>query len=108
MENIEIGLVKHHIDRIQKELKKVIIEQDELLEYSLIALIAGGHVLLEGVPGLAKTLMIRSLAKTLSVDFKRIQFTPDMMPADITGTTVFNMQTREFELKKVQYLQTFY
>ena len=100
MENIEIGLVKHHIDRIQKELKKVIIEQDELLEYSLIALIAGGHVLLEGVPGLAKTLMIRSLAKTLSVDFKRIQFTPDMMPADITGTKVFNMQTREFELKK--------
>ena len=51
--------------------------------------------------------MIRSLAKTLSVDFKRIQFTPDMMPADITGTKVFNMQTREFELKKVQYLQTF-
>jgi MoxR-like ATPase len=100
LENAEIRFIKYHIDRIQKELRKVIIEQNELLEYSLIALIAGGHVLLEGVPGLAKTLMIRSLAKTLSVDFKRIQFTPDMMPADITGTKVFNMQTRIFELKK--------
>ncbi|HOQ15985.1 MAG TPA: MoxR family ATPase [Defluviitaleaceae bacterium] len=100
MENAEIRFIKYHIDRIKKELRKVIIEQNELLEYSLIALIAGGHVLLEGVPGLAKTLMIRSLAKTLSVDFKRIQFTPDMMPADITGTKVFNMQTRTFELKK--------
>jgi len=100
LENAEIRFIKYHIDRIKKELRKVIIEQNELLEYSLIALIAGGHVLLEGVPGLAKTLMIRSLAKTLSVDFKRIQFTPDMMPADITGTKVFNMQTRTFELKK--------
>lgn len=100
MENLEKNSVKILIEKINGELKKVIVEQEELLEYSLISLISGGHVLLEGVPGLAKTLMVKALAKTLSVDFKRIQFTPDLMPADITGTKIFNMQTREFELKK--------
>lgn len=100
MENLEKNLVNNLVEGITGELKKVIVEQDELIEYSLISLIAGGHVLLEGVPGLAKTLMVRSLSKTMSLDFKRIQFTPDLMPADITGIKVFNMQTREFELKK--------
>lgn len=88
------------LKKINEELKKVIVEQDELIEQSIISLLSGGHVLLEGVPGLAKTLMVRALAKTLSLDFKRIQFTPDLMPADITGTRIFNLQTREFELKK--------
>ncbi|MBC8060680.1 MAG: MoxR family ATPase [Clostridiaceae bacterium] len=88
------------MEKINIELKKVIVEQDELIEQSLISLISGGHVLLEGVPGLAKTLMVKALARTLSIDFKRIQFTPDLMPADVTGTKIFNMQTREFELKK--------
>ncbi len=88
------------LKKINEELKKVIVEQEELIEQSLISLLSGGHVLLEGVPGLAKTLMVRALAKTLSLDFKRIQFTPDLMPADITGTRIFNLQTREFELKK--------
>lgn len=82
------------------ELRKVIVEQDELIEQSLISLICGGHVLLEGVPGLAKTLMVRTMAKTLDLNFKRIQFTPDLMPSDVTGTKIFNMQTREFEVKK--------
>jgi MoxR-like ATPase len=86
--------------KINEELKKVIVEQEELIEQSLISLLSGGHVLLEGVPGLAKTLMVRALAKTLSLDFKRIQFTPDLMPSDITGTRIFNLQTREFDLKK--------
>ncbi len=86
--------------KINEELKKVIVEQEELIEQSIISLLSGGHVLLEGVPGLAKTLMVRALAKTISLDFKRIQFTPDLMPADITGTRIFNLQTREFELKK--------
>lgn len=99
MENIEKNLVNNLVEEIRGELKKVIVEQDELIEYSLISLIAGGHVLLEGVPGLAKTLMVRTLAKAMSLDFKRVSFTPDLMPADITGTKVFNMQTREFELK---------
>lgn len=99
MENLEKNLVNNLAERITAELKKVIVEQDELIEYSLISLISGGHVLLEGVPGLAKTLMVRALSKAMSLDFKRVQFTPDLMPADITGTKVFNMQTREFELK---------
>lgn len=100
MENVEKNIVKELAEKIDRELKKVIVEQEELIEHSIISLLSGGHVLLEGVPGLAKTLMVRALAKTLSLDFKRIQFTPDLMPADVTGTKIFNMQTREFELKK--------
>lgn len=100
MENVEKNIVKELAEKINRELKKVIVEQEELIEQSIISLLSGGHVLLEGVPGLAKTLMVRALAKTLSLDFKRIQFTPDLMPADVTGTKIFNMQTREFELKK--------
>ena len=75
-------------DKIVAELHKVIVGQDDLIEQVLVALCAGGHVLLIGVPGLAKTLLVSTLAKTLSMSFKRIQFTPDMMPADITGTEV--------------------
>lgn len=100
MEKLETNFAKELAEIISVELKKVIVGQDELIEYSLISLLSGGHVLLEGFPGVAKTLMVRALAKTLTLDFKRIQFTPDLMPADVTGTKVFNMQTREFELKK--------
>jgi len=100
LETLEKNSLSKIMERIHIELRKVIVEQDELIEQSLISLISGGHVLLEGVPGLAKTLMVKALAKTLSIDFKRIQFTPDLMPADVTGTKIFNMQTREFELKK--------
>ncbi len=74
--------------RVRKELGKVIVGQADVIEELLIALFAGGHCLLVGVPGLAKTLIIRSLAETLSLDFRRIQFTPDLMPSDITGTEV--------------------
>jgi len=75
-------------DAILAEVRKVIIGQDDLIEQVLTALFAGGHVLMVGVPGLAKTLLVSTLAKTLSIGFKRIQFTPDMMPSDITGTDV--------------------
>jgi MoxR-like ATPase len=74
--------------RIKDELAKVIVGQDEIIDQFLIALFSGGHCLLEGVPGLAKTLLISSLAKVLSLDFSRIQFTPDLMPSDITGTDI--------------------
>lgn len=84
---------------VKEEMKKAIVGQDELLDQFIISLLAGGHVLVEGVPGLAKTLAVKALAKTVSVGFKRIQFTPDLMPSDITGTRVFNMQSREFEMK---------
>ena len=75
-------------DKILHEVRKVIIGQEDLVERVLIAIFAGGHVLLIGVPGLAKTLLVSTLAKTLSIGFKRIQFTPDMMPSDITGTEI--------------------
>jgi len=75
---------------IIKELKKVIVGQDDVVEKILIALFANGHILLEGVPGLAKTLLISSLAKVMNLEFSRIQFTPDLMPSDITGTDILS------------------
>src|SRR5439155_6525519 len=75
-------------DNIKKQLARVIVGQDQVIEELLIALFAGGHCILEGVPGLAKTLMISTLARSLSLTFSRIQFTPDLMPSDITGTAV--------------------
>ena len=86
LEGIETARIAR--DKVLAELRKVIVGQEELIDQVLIALFAGGHVLLVGVPGLAKTLLVSSLAKTLSMNFKRIQFTPDMMPSDITGTEI--------------------
>jgi MoxR-like ATPase len=78
----------------------VIVGQTEMIDLILAALFVRGHVLVEGVPGIAKTLTIKLLAKALSVDFNRIQFTPDLMPADVTGTSIFNMKNADFEFKK--------
>ncbi|MGH9203108.1 MAG: AAA family ATPase, partial [Vicinamibacterales bacterium] len=78
--------VREGRDRILHELRKVIVGQDEVVDEVLIALFTGGHCLLTGVPGLAKTLLIKTVAEILDLSFKRIQFTPDLMPADITGT----------------------
>src|SRR5579864_2578352 len=77
-------------ERILAELRKTIIGQDEVIEQVLIALFTGGHCLITGVPGLAKTLLIKTLADILDLDFKRIQFTPDLMPSDITGTEILD------------------
>ncbi|MCX6180477.1 MAG: MoxR family ATPase [Bacteroidetes bacterium] len=85
---------------IKKEIGKVIVGQDKMVDLMLIGLLTGGHVLLEGVPGIAKTLSAKMLAKTLSVGFSRIQFTPDLMPSDVIGTSVFNMKTSEFSFKQ--------
>jgi MoxR-like ATPase len=74
--------------RIRAEMAKIIVGQDEVIEQMLICMLASGHAILEGVPGLAKTLMVRTLARSLSLSFNRIQFTPDLMPGDITGTEV--------------------
>ncbi|MFP6902125.1 MAG: MoxR family ATPase [Verrucomicrobiia bacterium] len=82
------------------EMGKVIVGQKYLLERMVISLLADGHVLLEGVPGIAKTLAIKTLSDTLNVDFSRIQFTPDMLPADVTGTQIYNPQTGEFTTRK--------
>lgn len=88
------------LHKIKNEMQKIIVGQDELINSLLIALIANGHVLIEGVPGLAKTTAISTLAKTLGLDFKRIQFTPDLLPSDITGIEIFNLKTSEFSVKK--------
>ncbi len=73
---------------VRQQVAKIIVGQDETIEQLLIAILAGGHCLLEGVPGLAKTLMVRTLAQAMDLQFQRIQFTPDLMPADITGTDI--------------------
>jgi MoxR-like ATPase len=83
----------------RRELAKVIVGQDDLLEQVLVALFAGGHVLIEGVPGTAKTLLVRVIAKLFGCDFKRVQFTPDLMPADITGTNVFDPRDQTFQFR---------
>ncbi len=85
---------------LRAELGKVIVGQEAVIERLLIALLANGHVLLEGVPGLAKTLMVKSLAACLEANFSRIQFTPDLLPADIVGTKIYNHQTASFSTKK--------
>lgn len=88
------------LDLIKLEMEKVIIGQHEMIEKLLIALLADGHILLEGVPGLAKTLAIKALAGCIDVDFSRIQFTPDLLPADVLGTMIYNPKTQEFTPKK--------
>jgi MoxR-like ATPase len=88
------------VDQVLAEMAKVIVGQKELLERMMIALLASGHILLEGVPGLAKTLAVKTLARVTDLEFKRIQFTPDLLPADLTGTMVFNPKTAEFTTRK--------
>jgi MoxR-like ATPase len=86
--------------RLLAEFSKVIVGQREVLEELLVTVFAGGHNLLEGVPGLAKTLTVKTLARTIRASFQRIQFTPDLLPADITGTTIYNMHTGQFTQKR--------
>lgn len=92
--------LQDHVDAIKKEIGKIIVGQNEMIELLIISLLSNGHALIEGVPGVAKTITAKLLAKTLAVDFSRIQFTPDLMPSDILGTSVFNVKTNEFEYKK--------
>lgn len=98
--NPEIERVKKKVNEAKSEFHKFIIGQDNLLELMLVGIFTNGHILLEGVPGIAKTLTAKVLAKSLSVDFSRIQFTPDLMPSDIIGTNIYNLKTSEFDFKK--------
>jgi MoxR-like ATPase len=99
--------IKETLTRARDEIAKVIIGQQEVVERALIAIFAGQHALVEGVPGVAKTLLVRTLARVLGCEYNRIQFTPDLMPADITGTNVFNLQRNEFTLIKGPVFTTF-
>jgi MoxR-like ATPase len=88
------------IAEVIQEVKKVVVGQDKMINRLLIGLFTNGHILLEGVPGLAKTLTVNTLAKVLHLDFNRIQFTPDLLPSDLIGTMIYNQQTSNFEVKK--------
>ncbi|MDF1548289.1 MAG: MoxR family ATPase [Bacteroidales bacterium] len=96
---IDLSALKTSADLLKAEIAKVIVGQDKMVDFMLIAILAKGHVLLEGVPGIAKTLAARLVAKTIDTGFSRIQFTPDLMPSDIVGTSVFNLKNSEFEFK---------
>ncbi|TLD71527.1 MoxR family ATPase [Phragmitibacter flavus] len=95
-----LDTVKSALAEARAEIAKVIIGQQHVIDHALIAIFTGHHVLVEGVPGVGKTLLVRTLAKVLGGDFARIQFTPDLMPADITGTSVFNLKDNDFVLVK--------
>jgi len=97
---LDLSSLREAVAQIKAELGKVIIGQEDMIELLIISILADGHSLIEGVPGVAKTVTAKLLAKTLNVDFSRIQFTPDLMPSDILGTSVFNVKTSEFEFKK--------
>jgi MoxR-like ATPase len=102
LEAVERAVHEHAgwVEAVRHELAQVIVGQTALVDRLLVALLAGGHVLLEGVPGLAKTLSLKTLSGAIAGSFQRIQFTPDMLPADIVGTLVYNPQQGTFETKK--------
>ncbi len=99
-QTVALETMNASVEKVKAELRKVIIGQEEMIDLMLVSLFAGGHVLLEGVPGIAKTLTAKLLAKSISVNFSRIQFTPDLMPTDVTGTTVYNLKTAEFNFNR--------
>lgn len=96
---IDLSSLKSSVDRIKEQLKKVIVGQEEFIELLIVALLSKGHVLIEGVPGVAKTITAKLLARSIDTKFNRIQFTPDLMPSDVLGTSVFNVKSSEFEFK---------
>lgn len=96
---IDLSGLKKSVDKIKEQLGKVIIGQEEFIELMIVSLLSKGHVLIEGVPGVAKTVTAKLLAKTVATNFNRIQFTPDLMPSDVLGTSILNMKSSEFEFK---------
>jgi MoxR-like ATPase len=91
------NLITTRYESIRREIKKVIVGQDKPIEQLLVGFLAGGHIILEGVPGLAKTMLAKALAASLSLQFRRVQFTPDLMPADLTGTNIFQPDKQQFK-----------
>lgn len=97
---IDLSGLQESVTKIKEQVSSVIVGQHKMIDQLLVAILSNGHVLLEGVPGVAKTISAKLLAKTLNTDFSRIQFTPDLMPSDILGTSVFDLKKNEFEFKK--------
>ena len=97
---IDLSELQESVFNIKNQLGKVIVGQKNMIDLLVVAILSNGHALIEGVPGVAKTITAKLLSRTMSVDFSRIQFTPDLMPSDILGTSVFNVKTSEFEFKK--------
>ena len=97
---VDLTNLQDIVQQLKNELAKVIVGQEEFIELLIVALLAKGHVLIEGVPGIAKTITAKLFAKTLKTGFRRIQFTPDLMPSDVLGTSVFSAKTNDFEFKK--------
>lgn len=97
---VDLEKLKTAVAGIKSELAKVIVGQEEFINFLIVALLADGHVLIEGVPGVAKTITAKLLSKTIHTDFNRLQFTPDLMPSDVLGTSVLNMKTSDFEFKR--------
>lgn len=91
--------MQEHIQAVLENIEKVMIGKREVAELSIVALLTGGHVLLEDVPGVGKTMMVRSLAKSVGANFKRIQFTPDLLPSDVVGVSIYNPKTLQFEFR---------
>src|SRR6267142_2341549 len=98
--NRKVRELRTTLDPLYREIEKIIVGQRVMIDRLLIGLLTGGHILVEGVPGLAKTLAIRTLAQSLQLSFHRIQFTPDLLPADVIGTQIYNPRTGEFSVKK--------
>jgi MoxR-like ATPase len=98
--NRRVQEMRDRLETLYGEVEKIIVGQRDMIDRLLIGLLTGGHILIEGVPGLAKTLIVRTLAKGLRLGFRRIQFTPDLLPADVIGTQIYNPRTGEFTIKK--------
>ena len=105
--NAEIALEKILLDQLRAEVSNVVIGQTAMIDALIIALLTEGHVLLEGMPGLAKTLAVRSLSETMNLDFGRIQFTPDLLPADVTGTMIYQQKSDAFTVRKGPIFSSF-
>ena len=98
--NRKVSEESRFVAELKREIARVIVGQEEVVDRILTGLLANGHILIEGVPGLAKTLVIKTLSRTIDSDFSRIQFTPDLLPADLTGTLIFNPKESEFSVRK--------
>ncbi|MEM0996876.1 MAG: MoxR family ATPase [Bacteroidota bacterium] len=97
---VDLAELREAVDKMKAAIGTIIVGQERMVELLIAALLADGHVLIEGVPGVAKTLTAKLLARTLNLDFSRIQFTPDLMPSDVLGTSIFNQKSSEFEFRK--------